>query len=167
MWDPVSHSCKRTSTVMILCVVRVTLVIRAFVVRGFISVLLGPSISYPRPNFKARYLRWTLFWLIRERDAGDMLGIKEFDYKTKQSIIRHSVFIHCSVQILQISSVFYVIVTNLQIKKYRLFGIASTLHHNFWVLQFASHKHICGSRYKNFSACNIQTRHACEMILQA
>jgi hypothetical protein len=57
---------------------QVTLVVRAFAVPGFISVLRGTSVSYPRQNFKASYLRLTFSWLIMECDADDELSFKEF-----------------------------------------------------------------------------------------
>jgi hypothetical protein len=47
-------------------------------IQVFISVLWGASISYPRPNFKAYFLRRTFSRLIRECDADDKLSIKEF-----------------------------------------------------------------------------------------
>jgi hypothetical protein len=56
---------------------QVTLVLRVFAIRGFISVS-WVSISYPRPNFKAYYMRRTFSRLIRECDADDKLSIREF-----------------------------------------------------------------------------------------
>jgi hypothetical protein len=66
-----------------------TLVIRAFAIRGFISVLWGASISYWRPNFKACYLRRTFSRLIREYDADAKLSIKEFwrQFNIKMAIV--------------------------------------------------------------------------------
>lgn len=47
------------------------LVIGTSAIHGFISVSWGASISYPWPNCKSRYLRWTFFRRIRECDADD------------------------------------------------------------------------------------------------
>jgi hypothetical protein len=55
--------------------VLVTLVIRAFAIRNFISVLKGAAISYPWTNFKAYYLRRTFPILVRECNADDRLRI--------------------------------------------------------------------------------------------
>jgi hypothetical protein len=60
--------------------VQMTLVIRAFAIRvsrrGFISVSWGTSISYPRPNLKAYYLRRTFSRLFRECGTEDKLSIR-------------------------------------------------------------------------------------------
>jgi hypothetical protein len=57
-------------------------------IRGSISVLWGANIPYPRPTFKAYYLRLTFSSLIRECDTDDKLCIKEFwrQFNTKTAI---------------------------------------------------------------------------------
>jgi hypothetical protein len=60
-----------------------------FSFRGSISVLWGASIFYPRPNFKAYYLRQIFSGLIGLCDADDKLCIKEFwrQFNIKMAIV--------------------------------------------------------------------------------
>jgi hypothetical protein len=63
-------------------------------IRDFISVSWGASVSYPRPNFKACYLRRTFSRLIWVCGADDKFRISEFwrQFNIKMAIVRLSSF---------------------------------------------------------------------------
>lgn len=58
--------------------VQMTLVICAFVIRGFILVSMGASISCLRPSFRHSCLRRTVSRLMRRCETNNTLSVREF-----------------------------------------------------------------------------------------